>query len=148
MLKYRTIILVLWSFLIIQLLIFVMLRTLTFQLRQEFCSLVVLFNLFYKEKCSLNFSFSLVAIKKSSTISLSDGALPWTWTWLGYARGVLALPGINNNELFNVCMCAARSKKKIIKICEKGKGPNRVRTGDLLICSQMLYHWAMDPCCY
>lgn len=25
------------------------------------------------------------------------------------------------------------------------KGPNRVRTGDLLICSQMLYHWAMDP---
>lgn len=24
-------------------------------------------------------------------------------------------------------------------------GPNRVRTGDLLICSQMLYHWAMDP---
>lgn len=24
-------------------------------------------------------------------------------------------------------------------------GPNRVRTGDLLICSQMLYYWAMDP---
>jgi hypothetical protein len=28
------------------------------------------------------------------------------------------------------------------------KGPNRVRTGDLLICSQMLYHWAMDPTRY
>ena len=27
------------------------------------------------------------------------------------------------------------------------KGPYRVRTGDLLICSQMLYHWAKDPSC-
>ena len=28
---------------------------------------------------------------------------------------------------------------------KRQRGPNRVRTGDLLICSQMLYHWAMDP---
>lgn len=36
-----------------------------------------------------------------------------------------------------------RGRRK--KLEESGKGPNRVRTGDLLICSQMLYHWAMDP---
>ena len=33
---------------------------------------------------------------------------------------------------------------KNINIVSK-RGPNRVRTSDLLICSQMLYHWAMDP---
>lgn len=78
MLKYETIILVLRSFLIILLLIFVMLQTLTFQLRQEFCSLVVLLGLFYKENRSLNISFSLVVIKKKkkNSISLSDEALP------------------------------------------------------------------------
>ena len=27
------------------------------------------------------------------------------------------------------------------------EGPSQVQTGDLLICSQMLYHWAMDPFC-
>ena len=32
------------------------------------------------------------------------------------------------------------------KNTKRKRGPNRVRTGDLLICSQMLYHWAMDPC--
>ena len=52
------------------------LQTLTFQLRQEFCSLVVLLGLFYKQNRNLNLSFSLIAIKKGSTISLSDGALP------------------------------------------------------------------------
>ena len=36
-------------------------------------------------------------------------------------------------------------ERKIKETIFKNKGPNRVRTGDLLICSQLLYHWAMDP---
>ena len=34
--------------------------------------------------------------------------------------------------------CLEKDKKQL-------QGPYRVRTGDLLICSQMLYHWAKDP---
>jgi hypothetical protein len=40
-----------------------------------------------------------------------------------------------------------KARKKIGIKVKNSKGPNRVRTGDLLICSQLLYHWAMDPFC-
>ena len=50
----------------------------------------------------------------------------------------------NYGRNWNSIICY-KVEKMNVRLKEILKGGNRDRTGDLSICSRMLYHWAMPP---
>ena len=80
-----------------------------------------------------------------SKFFLSSFFRPWAnrCTWSKICEGFLSLAPFSKIIIIiiiiimNCCQNVSRKSKLT--------GRNRDRTGDLLICSQMVYHWAMDP---
>ena len=108
---------------------------------KNFC----LFRLIYNRSLRVKLNNNYVSL---TCKAFDSKEVSWC-SWLSRQSNTLKVCCSNPGDamfffLFALCLFQTQWKLKR-KEGKKTKGPNRVRTGDLLICSQMLYHWAMDP---